>query len=866
MINVDLQHLVQALDADCKAELERSAERCIRRGGQKVLIEDLLLGLLERPQGMLVRALQDAAIEPGELERVLHATSGQSESRNPVFSTELVQWLQDALMLATLELRQPYIGEAALLLALLHNPQRYAGSQYQPLLARLNATRLREYAEATAPALTPAASGTSGAADFALQRFTHDLTQQAVEGKLDPVLCRDEEIRQMIDILSRRRKNNPIVVGEAGVGKTAIVEGLALRIAAAEVPEALRNMRLLTLDLGLLQAGASIKGEFERRLQGVIEEVKKATKPIILFIDEAHTLIGAGAQAGGSDAANLLKPALARGELRTIAATTWSEYKKYFEKDPALARRFQPVQLHEPTVQQAVTILRGLAPFYEQSHGVYLRDDAVVAAAELSARYLSGRQLPDKAVDVLDTACARVRISLAAAPSLLERLRNELAEGERQREALQRDHDTGLITDPQVLAQLHQQLDATATEVTALEAEWVTQREAAKKLLDLRQQCAALRRSPASEVHSSSALEDLEAQLLEAQSALATSQRHKRLVSHEVCPRLVAEVISHWTGVPLSHLAREYNSAVAEFGHALGQRVLGQPQAINALDRAMRANAAGLNRSDAPVGVFLLVGPSGVGKTETALAMADLLYGGERFLTTINMAEFQEKHTVSRLIGSPPGYVGYGEGGMLTEAVRQKPYSVLLLDEVEKADPEVLNLFYQIFDKGVANDGEGREINFRNTLILMTSNLASEQITARCASGEPPTAQDLEQLIQPTLVRHFKPALLARMRVVPYYPIVGEVLHALVALKLQRFGERLTSRKLRFSFSDHLIEHLAQQCTDGASGARLIDALVDQHLQPQIVDRLLAAMAGGQPIQQVHASVDAQGAVACEFA
>jgi type VI secretion system protein VasG len=866
MINVDLQHLVQALDADCKAELERSAERCIRRAGQKILVEDLLLGLLERPQGMLVRALQDAAIEPGELERALHATSGQSESRNPVFSTELVQWLQDALMLATLELRQPYIGEAALLLALLHNPQRYAGSQYQPLLARLNATRLREYAEATAPNQSSVAPSSSATTESALQRFTHDLTQQAVEGKLDPVLCRDEEIRQMIDILSRRRKNNPIVVGEAGVGKTAIVEGLALRIAAGEVPEALQNMRLLALDLGLLQAGASIKGEFERRLQGVIEEVKGASRPVTLFIDEAHTLIGAGAQAGGSDAANLLKPALARGELRTIAATTWSEYKKYFEKDPALARRFQPVQLHEPTVQQAVTILRGLAPFYEQSHGVYLRDDAVVAAAELSARYLSGRQLPDKAVDVLDTACARVRISLAAAPSVLERLRNELAEGERQREALQRDHEARLLTDPQILTDLHRQLDVTATEATALEAEWATQREAAKKLLDLRQQCAALRRTPAGEVHASSALEDFEAQLLEVQSALAARQRNKRLVSHEVCPRLVAEVISHWTGVPLSHLAREYNSAVAEFGHTLAQRVLGQPQAIRALDRAIRANAAGLNRSDAPVGVFLLVGPSGVGKTETALAMADLLYGGERFLTTINMAEFQEKHTVSRLIGSPPGYVGYGEGGMLTEAVRQKPYSVLLLDEVEKADPEVLNLFYQIFDKGVANDGEGREINFRNTLILMTSNLASEQITARCACGQAPTAQALEELIQPTLVRHFKPALLARMRVVPYYPIDGDVLHALVALKLKRFGERLALRQLRFSYSDHLVEHLAQQCTDGASGARLIDALIDQYLQPQIVDRLLAAMAGGQQLGQVHASVDAQGAVACEFA
>ena len=866
MINVDLQHLIQAMDAASKSDLERCAERCLRRNGQKILIEDLLLGLLERPDGLLSRALQDAGVEPGELAQVLQPNSGHSESCNPVFSIELVQWLQDALMLATLELHQPHIGEAALLLALLHNPLRYAGAQYQPLLARLNAQQLRDYALASVPTMQSVRSATSNVAESALQRFNHELTQQALDGKLDPVLCRDAEIRQMIDILARRRKNNPIVVGEAGVGKTAIVEGLALRIVANEVPETLKHVQLLTLDLGLLQAGASVKGEFERRLQGVIDEVKAAPRPVILFIDEAHPLIGAGAQAGSSDAANLLKPALARGELRTIAATTWREYKKYFEKDPALARRFQPIQLHEPAVDEAVTILRGLAPIYEQSHGVYLRDDAVVAAAELSARYLSGRQLPDKAVDVLDTACARVRISLAAAPAALERLRNELAEGDRWRQALQRDLDAGLTVDSGALHTLHNRLEEAADEANALETEWALQREHAKRLLDLRQQCSQLRLSLATDSEPSSKLEVLENQLRDTQSTLAQAQRDKRLVSHEVCPRLVAEVISHWTGVPVSHLAREHSSAVAEFGKALSQRVLGQPKAINELDRAMRASAAGLNRNDAPVGVFLLVGPSGVGKTETALALADLLYGGERFLTTINMAEFQEKHTVSRLIGSPPGYVGYGEGGMLTEAVRQKPYSVLLLDEVEKADPDVLNLFYQIFDKGVANDGEGREINFRNTLILMTSNLASEQIAALCARGEQPSAEALEQAIRPTLSRHFKPALLARMRVIPYYPIAGDVLRDLVTLKLERFGQRLALRQLRFSHSDCLVDHLAQRCADSDSGARLIDHLLDQHLQPQVVDRLLVAIAGGQPVHQVHASIDSQGAVACEFA
>jgi len=867
MINVDLQQLVQALDAATKYDLECAAERCVVRGGSKILVEDLLLGLLERPEGLLSRALQDAEVDAGELARALQPRGEHSESRNPVFAAELVQWLQDALLVASLELGQSQVDEAALILALLRNPMRYAGSHYQPLLAKLNAERLREFAMAQQPQTTagkPAAGGESN-----LSRFTHNFTQQARDGKLDPVLCRDAAIRQMIDILARRRKSNPIVVGEAGVGKTAIVEGLALRIAAGEVPDALKGVELLCLDLGLLQAGASVKGEFERRLQGVIDEVKGSPKPIILFIDEAHTLIGAGGQAGSGDAANLLKPALARGELRTIAATTWSEYKKYFEKDPALARRFQPVQLHEPTVEEAVTILRGLAPVYEKSHGIYLRDDAVVAAAELSARYLAGRQLPDKAVDVLDTACARVRISLAAAPEALERLRGEIAEGERQGEAMGRDMEAGLQIDSEALAQLQQRLSEARAELEQIETRWSVQRELAERLLELRKQCAMARQASSEEQDDAEPeydLAQLEAELREIQAELATAQAQERLVSFEVCPRLVAEVISHWTGVPLSQLAREHNSKVLSFANDLRQRVRGQEQAIAALDRSMRATAAGLNRSDAPVGVFLLVGPSGVGKTETALALADLLYGGERFLTTINMSEFQEKHTVSRLIGAPPGYVGYGEGGMLTEAVRQKPYSVVLLDEVEKADPDVMNVFYQIFDKGVANDGEGREINFRNCLILMTSNLASERIASLCQDDQRPAAEDLENAIRPTLSQHFKPALLGRMRVVPYYPINGDVLNELVGLKLVRFGERLQRRQLQFSYAPALLENLAERCSHSDSGARLIDHLIDQHLQPLVVDRLLDAMANGETLQRVHATLDGEGAVVCEFA
>ena len=869
MSNVDLQQLIQALDAETRRDLERSAERCVGRGGSKVLVEDLLLGLLERPQGLLARALQDADVDAGELSAALQSRVEHSASRNPVFAPELVQWLQDGLLVANLELGQTQVEQAALILALLRNPMRYAGSRYQSLLSKLNIDQLKEFALSQQEKSTTAKAVAPG--ESLLERFTHNLTQQARDGKLDPVLCRDDAIRQMVDILARRRKNNPIVVGEAGVGKTAIVEGLALRIVAGEVTQVLKGVELLSLDMGLLQAGASVKGEFERRLKGVIDEVKASPKPVILFIDEAHTLIGAGANAGGSDAANLLKPALARGELRTIAATTWAEYKKYFEKDPALARRFQPVQLHEPTVSDAVTILRGLAQVYEKSHGIYLRDDAVVAAAELSARYLAGRQLPDKAVDVLDTACARVRISLAAVPESLERLRGELAEGGRQRQALRRDAEAGLSVDHEALALLEARLEEAEAQSAVLESLWIEQKELAERLLALRQQLADARQSTATagtesaESREIDTVESLESALNDTHRALTALQAQQRLVSFEVCPRLVAEVVSAWTGVPLAQLAREHNAKVASFATDLRLRIRGQEQAVHALDRSMRATAAGLNKPDAPVGVFLLVGPSGVGKTETALVLADLLYGGERFITTINMSEFQEKHTVSRLIGAPPGYVGYGEGGMLTEAVRQKPYSVVLLDEVEKADPDVLNLFYQIFDKGVVNDGEGREIDFRNTLILMTSNLGSDRIGALCAKGERPSAEVLEETIRPVLSKHFKPALLARMRVVPYYPVGGPVLRELIEIKLDRLGERLNRRQLAFTYCQNLVDHLAQRCTQSDSGARLIDHLLDLHVLPLVADRLLDAMATGESLKRVHATLDDNACVTCEF-
>ncbi|MBK5437136.1 type VI secretion system ATPase TssH [Pseudomonas sp. TH32] len=853
MMNVDLQQLIQALTAPTRRDLERCAERCVTRGGGEVLVEDLLLTLLEHPEGLLMRALQDAGVDAGELHAVLQPRIDQSASRNPVFSPALVQWLQQAVLVARLELGRIEVEHGALLLAVLRNPLQHAGSRYQAVLSKLDVQRVLGFVLSESPQ-TPSPEG----GHSLLERFTHDLTRQARDGKLDPVLCRDNEIRQMIDTLARRRKNNPILVGEAGVGKTAIVEGLALQIVSGQVPEVLRNVRLLTLDMGLLQAGASIKGEFERRLKGLIDEVGASLQPIVLFIDEAHTLVGAGGQAGASDASNLLKPALARGELRTIAATTWSEYKKYFEKDPALARRFQPVLVREPVIEDAVTILRGLAPVYEASHGVYVRDDAVVAAAQLSARYLTGRQLPDKAVDVLDTACARVRISLVTAPDELQRLRAELAEGTRQQAAVHRDADAGLTIDEPALQQLTRRLEEVKVAQLQLEQRWACQRDLAEKVLSLRQQLAESRGR-------GERIEALEQSLAENRQALQAAQHEQRLVSFEVCPRLVAQVISAWTGIPLEQLAREHSAKVLSVAEDLRGRILGQAYAVQVLDRCLRAVAAGVNRPDAPVGVFLLVGPSGVGKTETAHVLADLLYGGERFVTTINMSEYQEKHSLSRLIGAPPGYVGYGEGGVLTEAVRQKPYSVVLLDEVEKADPDVLNLFYQVFDKGVANDGEGREIDFRNTLILMTSNLGSERITELCTDGQRPDIEVLHAAIRPALNAHFKPALLARMRVVPYYPIAGAVLHQLVENKLQRLAHRLLQRKLTFSHTEALVTHMAERCSHSESGARFVDQWIEVNLLPQVVDRLLEAMAAGKSLEFAHARLDPNGTVVCEF-
>jgi type VI secretion system protein VasG len=674
--------------------------------------------------------------------------------------------------------------------------------------------------------------------DSAIARFMTDFTEKARKGEIDPVFGRDREIRQMIDILARRRKNNPIVVGEPGVGKTAVVEGLALRIAQGDVPESLKAVKLLSLDLGLLQAGASVKGEFENRLKNVIAEVKGSTTPIITFIDEAHTLIGAGGAAGTGDAANLLKPALARGELRTIAATTWSEYKKYFEKDPALERRFQLVKLDEPSEEDAVVMMRGLKDKYEAAHNVRILDEAVVAAAKLSSRYIAGRQLPDKSVDLLDTAAARVNVGRGSRPEAVDNLERTMQAITRERDALQGDARMRATASGDRVGEIETQLASLGAERDALMKRFEREQAAVNKVLALRgtiETAAKAGKELPPRAELDAALEELTA-----------AQDGAPLVPLDVDARLVASVVEAWTGIPVGKMAQDDATAILRFKDRVAERIKGQDHAIEAVDRGLRASHAGLKNPSTPIGVFLFVGPSGVGKTELATTVADLMFGGERFLTSIAMSEFQEKHSTSRLIGTGPGYVGYGEGGVLTEAVRQRPYSVVLLDECEKADPEVLNLFYQVFDKGTLADGEGRVIDFKNTVVFMTSNLATDTITQLCSSPVKPTREELVAAIRPALSAWFKPALLARMEIVPFLTLAPEFLTEIVRLKLRKIESRLRdSHKMALELDPKMIDVITRRCTEVETGARNIDHIITQTLLPMLSTALLERMAQG---------------------
>lgn len=889
MININLSSLIQRLHPIAKVALEDAAALAVSEKANEVQIEHYLLSLLERPNSDFDVLLSHFDCSENLLRQSVRSTldtNAKGNGSKPVFSALLIEWLQESWLVSSLDLSETQIRSGALLLTLVSNPLRYGQHGYASILEAVNPDSLkRNFAELTSHSIeaqVATSEKTQAREDgSALSKFTTDFTGKARKGEIDPVFCRDQEIRQIVDILARRRKNNPIAVGEPGVGKTAVVEGLALKIVQGDVPDNLKGVELYGLDMGLLQAGASVKGEFEKRLNAVLDEVKNSPTPIILFIDEAHTLVGGGNQAGGSDAANLLKPALARGEVKTIAATTWSEYKKYFEKDPALARRFQLVKLDEPSPEQAALIIRGLRPAYEKSHNVYVRDDAITAAAALSAHYISGRQLPDKAIDVLDTACARVNISLNAIPASVETLQQELAAQQRELEALERDalQQTGDKHSLANIPDLKLAMETTKEELAEQEAQWHKEKEQIQEMIALRSRLHELvfgkvneeelvvdedseqDVSPYTEMDE----EAVRIAISACQEQLDAIRNGNPLVHFEVGPDEVSHVISDWTGIPMGKMLQDEAETTLKLKESLTQSIKGQEYAIDALSEGIQTAKAGLGNPDAPTGVFLLVGPSGVGKTETARAIADQMFGGERFMTTINMSEFQEKHTVSRLIGSPPGYVGYGEGGMLTEAVRQRPYSVVLLDEVEKADPEVLNLFYQVFDKGTLNDGEGRTIDFKNTLIIMTSNLATHEIESLVHQSKDIDANIIAEAIRPTLNQHFKPALLARMSVLPFVPLSDEAMTEIIHHKLNKVSQRLHNHhKLSLNYEESLVDFVLGNCRLAETGARNIDAVINRQLLPQLSTQLLVHDKDDSHTQ-ITVSVDEQGTLTYAF-
>ncbi|PHM43415.1 type VI secretion system clpB chaperone [Xenorhabdus szentirmaii] len=901
MIQIDLPTLVNRLNPMTRHALEAAAASCVSQQQPEITVAQLLLQMIDTPLSDVRLILNKVGIDKDLLKEQLDQVMVHHQSiaqAYPNFSPMLVEWLQDSWLLASTEMQHSELRGGVMLIALLFSPLRYLAPQTARLLAGINRELLRQHfaewtngsAEQPMAADDNAGQGVHPAnSDSLLARFTQNMTEQARKGKLDPVLCRDNEIDLMIDILCRRRKNNPIVVGEAGVGKSALIEGLALRIIHDRVPDKLRNSELMTLDLGALQAGAAVKGEFEKRFKGIMAEISQSSKPIILFIDEAHTLIGAGNQAGGLDISNLLKPALARGELKTIAATTWSEYKKYFEKDAALSRRFQLVKVSEPTADEATVIMRGLRAIYEQAHGVLIDDEALKASAVLSDRYLSGRQLPDKAIDVLDTACARVAINLTSPPRQISSLTTELHQMQMEIDVLEREQRMGLNVHAERLEELQNQQADVREQLAALESSWKQQQELVRQIIELRSQLLSDKgledEAQTVEEEVAAIAEDVAEQPVEANEAehglaeqsdaiehtvavatdehslieklaglnaqLAELQQKQTLVSPHVDKTQIAAVIAEWTGVPLNRLSQSELSIVTELPTHLGQSIKGQEIAIQCLHKHLLTARADLRRPGRPLGAFLLVGPSGVGKTETVLQIAELMFGGRQYLTTINMSEFQEKHTVSRLIGSPPGYVGYGEGGVLTEAIRQKPYSVVLLDEVEKAHPDVLNLFYQAFDKGELADGEGRIIDCKNVVFFLTSNLGYQTIVDNAGQTD-----QINDLLYPELAAFFKPALLARMEVIPYLPLGHETLKTIIQGKLARLDTLLTQRfNAEVTISDAVSEEILQRATRAENGARMLESIIDGALLPPVSLLLLQKMAAGIAIRAIRLTV-----------
>ncbi|MFM0242176.1 type VI secretion system ATPase TssH [Paraburkholderia phytofirmans] len=876
-MSTSLNTLIAKLNPTCRQAALLAANNCLARGHYEVDLEHLLLALLDEPASDVALVLRASRIDAhalrADLERELQRLK-TGNTRTPVFSKHLIELLEQAWLIASLDSQIGRIRSGHLLLALLSAPDlAQFAERMSPLLRDVRVTDLKhKFDELTAGsrevehsnntqsagdnASDPVASAVAPGAPSktpALDTYTSNLTQRAREGKIDPVIGREGEIRQTIDILMRRRQNNPIMTGEAGVGKTAVVEGLALRIAADDVPAPLKGVALHVLDMGLLQAGASVKGEFENRLKNVIDEVKKSPHPIILFIDEAHTIIGAGGQAGQNDAANLLKPALARGELRTIAATTWSEYKKYFEKDAALARRFQVVKIEEPSEMLAAAMLRGMASLMEKHFNVRVLDDAITEAVRLSHRYISGRQLPDKAISVLDTACAKVALAHSSTPAAIDDTKKRLERIDAEIAALEREAASGALHDER-LAELRGLREEDLKDLAADEARYDKERVLVTEIVGLRADIDAARVSSADPEQADKAQQARE-KLAARVAELHALQGGQPMVPLQVDAHVVAEIVASWTGIPLGRMVKDEIQTVLNLQPLLAARVIGQDHALEAIAQRVRTASANLEDPNKPRGVFMFMGPSGVGKTETALALADVLYGGERKMVTINMSEYQEAHSVSGLKGSPPGYVGYGEGGVLTEAVRRNPYSVVLLDEVEKAHPDVLEMFFQVFDKGTMDDAEGREIDFRNTLIILTSNVGSQAVMQAClnkSAEELPDADELAETLRPQLYKAFKPAFLGRMKVVPYYPISDDVLAEIIELKLDRIRRRIESNhKAVFEWDESLVDAVLARCTEVDSGARNVDHILNGTLLPEVAQQVLERVANGAAIERI---------------
>jgi type VI secretion system protein VasG len=915
---VNLKALIGKLNDSTRGAMEASAGLCLARTHYDIEVEHFLLKLLDSSNNDAAAIFKHFELVTsrfsGELFRALDRLKS-GNARTPALSPTLIKMMTEAWSLGSIDYGAGQVRTGFTILALATNGElmrlmRDVSREFQKIQAdalskdffAIVASSSEETQSATASfggAGVPATGARPGGKTPNLDQFTINLTEKAKTGKIDPVLGRDLEIRQVVDILMRRRQNNPILTGEAGVGKTAVVEGFAIRVADGDVPPPLRNVTIRTLDLALLQAGAGIKGEFENRLKGLIEEVKASPTPIILFIDEAHTMIGAGGQAGQGDAANLLKPALARGELRTIAATTWSEYKKYFEKDPALARRFQVVKVEEPIETQCMTMLRGIVPSLEKHHKVRILDEGLTASVHLSHRYLAGRQLPDKAVSVLDTACARLALGQSATPPAIEDCVRQLDDLAVQQRILEREAAVG--SDHRVrLEEIASKKSEVESSLANLRTRFDKEKTLVTRIRDLRAQLegsisahaevtpsgngsgghAANIATPAATagdgmsassprtataVAEAPPVADLSAarvELAQAEADLAALQGETPMIRVAVDAQIIGEVISAWTGIPVGKMMKDEISTVLSLPAFLGQRVIGQMHALEIIGQRISTSRARLDDPNKPIGIFMLVGPSGVGKTETALALSDLLYGGERNLITINMSEFQEAHTVSTLKGSPPGYVGYGEGGVLTEAVRRRPYSVVLLDEVEKAHPDVTELFYQVFDKGMMEDGEGREIDFKNTIIILTTNAGTDTMAKLSADPETmPSPEGLVKALKPELNKIFKPAFLGRLVIIPYLPIRDENMKLIINLKLGKIQRRIQeNHKIALSYDGALVDEVAKRCTEVESGARNVDNILTNTLLPEISRQLLGRMAEGESMERIHVGVGSDGA------